>query len=156
MKNIKIICFSLLILIITGCGNNILLNPNEPVIITLWHNYGGQMEETMNELVDEFNSTAGKEQGIIVNITSVSSSSALYDKIVASADGIPGSSELPNITTGYPKSAIVLMENDKIVDLIDYFSQEELDQYLPRFIEEGIISGKLVVFLLPNPQKYFS
>ena len=89
MKNIKIICFSLLILIITGCGNNILLNPNEPVIITLWHNYGGQMEETMNELVDEFNSTAGKEQGIIVNITSVSSSSALYDKIVASADGIP-------------------------------------------------------------------
>ena len=103
------------------------------------------MEETMNELVDEFNSTAGKEQGY-VNITSVSSSSALYDKIVASADGIPGSSELPNITTGYPKSAIVLMENDKIVDLIDYFSQEELDQYLPRFIEEGIISGKLVVF----------
>ncbi|NLO98926.1 MAG: extracellular solute-binding protein [Clostridiaceae bacterium] len=147
MKSIKTVCLFLLILIIfTGCGENKPLNPNEPVIITLWHNYGGQMEETMNDLVDEFNASVGKEQGIIVNITSVSSSSALYDKIVASADGIPGSSELPNITTGYPKSAIILMNNDKLVDLKEYFSQDELDQYLPRFIEEGIINDKLAVF----------
>ena len=83
----------------------------------------------------------GKEQGIML-ILLVSSSSALYDKIVASADGIPGSSELPNITTGYPKSAIILMNNDKLADLKEYFSQDELDQYLPRFIEEGIINDK--------------
>jgi len=147
MKTTKIIsCLLLLLIFITGCGNNSPLNPNEPVIITLWHNYGGQMEESMNDLVDEYNGTFGKEQGIIVNITSVSSSSALYDKILASADGIPGSSELPNITTGYPKSALILMKNDKLVDLKEYFSQEELDQYLPRFIEEGIISDKLAVF----------
>ena len=147
MKTIKIISFILLLfIIITGCGNNSLLNPDEPVIITLWHNYGGQMEASMNDLIDEFNGTVGKEQGIIINITSVSSSSALYDKIVASADGIPGSSELPNITTGYPKSALVLNKNEKLLDLKEYFSEEELDQYLPRFIEEGVISDKLAVF----------
>lgn len=147
MKTIKIISFILLLfIIITGCGNNSLLNPNEPVIITLWHNYGGQMEASMNDLVDEFNGTVGKEQGIIINITSVSSSSALYDKIVASADGIPGSSELPNITTGYPKSALILNKNEKLLDLKEYFSEKELDQYLPRFIEEGVISDKLAVF----------
>lgn len=147
MKTIKIISFILLLfIIITGCGNNSLLNPNEPVIITLWHNYGGQMEASMNDLVDEFNGTVGKEQGIIINITSVSSSSALYDKIVASAEGIPGSSELPNITTGYPKSALILNKNEKLLDLKEYFSEKELDQYLPRFIEEGVISDKLAVF----------
>lgn len=100
----------------------------------------------MNSLVEEFNSTVGKEQGIIINITSISSSSALYDKIVSSAEGDPGSSELPNITTGYPKSALVLNKNNKLVDLKEYFSDKELDEYLPQFIEEGIISDKVAVF----------
>lgn len=135
----------LLLIIITGCGSNSPLDHNNPVIITLWHNYGGQMEKSMNDLVDEFNATVGNKQGIIINITSVSSSSALYDKIVASSEGDPGSSELPNITTGYPKSALVLLKNDKLLDLKDYFSDSELGEYLPRFIEEGIISDKLAV-----------
>ncbi len=100
----------------------------------------------MNDIIDEFNSTIGYEQGIIINITSVSSSSALYDKIADSAEEIPGSSELPNITTGYPKSALVLLKNDKLVDLKEYFSEEELNQYLPQFIKEGMVSDKLAVF----------
>jgi len=140
------IIFLSLILLLTKCGNNYLLNSSNPVIITLWHNYGGPMEKSMDALVNEFNNTVGKKQGIIVNITSVSSSSALYDKILASIEEIPGSSELPNITTGYPKSALILLNNNKLVDLKEYFSKEELKKYLPSFIEEGMISGKLAVF----------
>ncbi|MDD4297402.1 MAG: extracellular solute-binding protein [Ruminiclostridium sp.] len=147
MKLIQfVLALLLLITLVTGCGKDSFLNPNNPVIITLWHNYGGQMEKSMNDLVDEFNSNVGIQQGIIINITSVSSSSALYDKIVSSSGGAPGSSQLPNITTGYPKSALALLKNDKLLDLNDYFSVSELDEYLPRFIEEGIISGKLAVF----------
>lgn len=147
MKKIKITALLLLTLAaFTGCGNKSPLNPNKPVIITLWHNYGGQMEKSMNDLVDEFNSTTGTEKGIVVNITSISSSSALYEKIVSSADGNPGSSELPNITTGYPKSAVALLKNDKLVDLKDYFTENELSEYLPQFIDEGIVSDKLAVF----------
>jgi multiple sugar transport system substrate-binding protein len=147
MKLIKsVIILLLLLTFITGYGRDSLLNPNDPVIITLWHNYGGQMEKSMNDLVDEFNSNVGIKQGIIINITSVSSSSALYDKIVSSSEGDPGSSQLPNITTGYPKSALALLKNDKLLDLNDYFSVSELDEYLPSFIEEGTISGKLSVF----------
>jgi multiple sugar transport system substrate-binding protein len=147
MKLIKsVIILLLLLTFITGCERDSLLNPNDPVIITLWHNYGGQMEKSMNDLVDEFNSNVGIKQGIIINITSVSSSSALYDKIVSSSEGDPGSSQLPNITTGYPKSALALLKNDKLLDLNDYFSVSELDEYLPSFIEEGTISGKLSVF----------
>ena len=147
MKLIKsVIILLLLLTFITVYGRDSLLNPNDPVIITLWHNYGGQMEKSMNDLVDEFNSNVGIKQGIIINITSVSSSSALYDKIVSSSEGDPGSSQLPNITTGYPKSPLALLKNDKLLDLNDYFSVSELDEYLPSFIEEGTISGKLSVF----------
>ncbi|MGI6085739.1 MAG: extracellular solute-binding protein [Acetivibrionales bacterium] len=146
MRYIRFAIVLLLILTITGCGNKSPLDPSKPVIITLWHNYGGQMEKSMNDLVDEFNRTVGNEQGIIINITSVSSSSALYDKIVASAEGNPGSSDLPNITTGYPKSAFALIQNEKLVDLKEYFSENELDEYLPHFIDEGMIEDKLAVF----------
>lgn len=145
-KSSLIFILVLIILIFSGCGEKTLLDPDNPVIITLWHNYGGQMEKTMNQLVDEFNATVGNEKGIIVNITSVSSSSALFDKLVASAEGDPGSSELPNITTGYPKSALVLLKNDKLVDLKEYFTEKELDEYIPQFIDEGIVSGNLAVF----------
>lgn len=147
MSHIKFIAVLLTLLIIfTGCGNKSPLDPNKPVVITLWHNYGGQMEDSMNDLVEEFNSTVGKEHGIMINITSISSSSALYDKITSSANNDPGSSELPNITTGYPKSALTLMKKDKLVDLNHYFTKDELDSYMPRFVEEGIISDQLVVF----------
>lgn len=146
MKTIRFAIVLFFIFIITGCGNRSPLDPSKPVIITLWHNYGGQMEKSMNDLVDEFNRTVGNDQGIIINITSVSSSSALYDKIVASAEGNPGSSALPNITTGYPKSALALIKNDKLVDLREYFSENELDEYLPQFIAEGILADKIAVF----------
>lgn len=147
MKRTRIVILILLctILAIPGCSGKNSFDPRSPVIITLWHNYGGQMEKSMNDLVEEFNRTVGNEQGIIINITSVSSSSALYEKIVAAAEGNPGASPLPNITTGYPKSAYALIKNDKLVDLKEYFSESELDEYLPQFIAEGTISDKLAV-----------
>lgn len=145
-KSVFLAILVLSVLMLPGCGDKSLLNPDSPVIITLWHNYGGQMEKSMNQLVDEFNGTVGNEKGIIVNITSVSSSSVLYDKIVASSEGDPGSSELPNITTGYPRSALALLKNDKLADLKDYFSEKELEEYIPQFLEEGMISDKLAVF----------
>jgi len=147
MKKILIaVILSIIVLLFPGCKDKSPLDPDNPVIITLWHNYGGQMEKSMNDLIDEFNATIGSEKGIIINITSVASSSLLFEKIAAAAEGHPGASELPNITTGYPKAALVLLKNDKLCDLKEYFTDDELDKYLPQFINEGMISGKLAVF----------
>ena len=35
--------------------------------VTLWHVYGGEVNSTMNTLVDEFNNTVGREQGVRVS-----------------------------------------------------------------------------------------
>ena len=40
--------------------------PAQPVTITVWTYYNGDQLETFNKLVDEFNTTVGKEQGITV------------------------------------------------------------------------------------------
>ncbi len=104
------IALILLMGIISGCGNKHGLNPKKPVTLTMWHNFGGQMKETMDGMVDEFNETVGAEKGIILNVTSISSSSALHEKLTMAANKDPGAPELPDISTANPKTAIILME----------------------------------------------
>lgn len=130
----------------TGCSKDVGLDPKNPVTLTLWHNYGGVMQTTMDELLDTFNSTVGKDKGIVINVTSINSSSVLQEKLLMAANGDPGASELPDITTCYPKIAINLAQKDLLVDLNQYFTKGELSKYVASFIEEGKIDNKLYVF----------
>ncbi len=138
---LPILCIFLL-----GCTNQETLNPNKPITISLWHNYGGQMKITMDELVDEFNDTLGKEKGIIINVTSISGSATLHDKLIMAANDEPNAPELPDITTLYPKTAQHLANKGMLVDLHKQFSDEELSNYVEQFVSEGILKdGNLYV-----------
>jgi multiple sugar transport system substrate-binding protein len=131
---------------LTGCSHEFGLDPKNPVTLTLWHNYGGVMRSTMDELLDTFNSTVGKEKGIIIDCTSINSSAALQEKLLIAAKGDPGAPELPDITTCYPKVAITLAEKGLLADLNQYFGKEEIAQYVTSFVDEGKIGDKLYVF----------
>lgn len=123
------------------------LKHDNPVTLTLWHNYGGQMKDKMDELIEEFNGTVGAKNGVIINVTSISGSSTLHEKLVMAANGDPGAPQLPDITTAYPKTALILARKDLLVDLEDLFSDKELSAYIPRFIEEGrLTKDHLYVF----------
>ncbi|MDD2955184.1 MAG: extracellular solute-binding protein [Oscillospiraceae bacterium] len=137
----------ILILALPGCGGQDKLDPKHPVPLTLWHNFGSQMEDSMSALVDEFNSTVGREQGIIISVTSVSGSAAVQEKLTMIAAGDPGAPEMPDMTTCYPATAMLLQEKGLLASLDEQFTQEELEAYLPRFLEEGRLDdGKLYVF----------
>jgi multiple sugar transport system substrate-binding protein len=129
-------------LVFSGCGKQTLLNPKDPVTLNLWHNFGGQMNTAMTDLIDEFNATVGLQQGIIINVTSISGSAALHEKLTMAANGDPGAPELPDITTLNPKTAVILSEKGLLVDLKEQFSDDELSAYVPRFIEEGMLEGE--------------
>lgn len=130
-----------------GCGESVKLDPSHPVTLNLWHNYGGQLKDTMDEMIDEFNETTGAEQGIMINVTSISGSATLHEKLTMAANGDPGAPDLPDITTAYPKTALLLAEKDLLVNLNDYFTPQELSAYIPEFIQEGCIDGEsLYVF----------
>ena len=134
-------------LLLSACGQPMGLNPKSPVLLTLWHNFGGQMQETMDAQIDEFNATIGKEKGIVVSVTSISSSATLQEKLTMIAAGDPGAPDMPDITTCYPATAMLLVERGLLTPLDDYFTKAELSEYLPRFVEEGRLSdGKLYVF----------
>ena len=130
-----------------GCDNSIKLNPKNPVTLTFWHNYGGQLKETMDSMVDEFNDTVGAEKGIIINVTSISGSATLHEKLTMAANGDPGAPPLPDITTAYPKTALILAQKGLLADLNGQFSSQELSAYIPEFLDEGRLEGEhLYVF----------
>ena len=144
-----ILGIALLFGIQTGCGTKGGLDPDRPVTLTLWHNYGGQMKETMDLMVDEFNETVGAEKGIIINVTSVSSSDALHEKLVMIANGDAGAPEMPDIATANPKTAVILADKGLLTDLKSLFAENELDAYLPRFLEEGML-GTDHLYIFPT------
>ncbi len=146
MKRI-IVCFVIATLLLSGCNKNNLLNASKPVTINLWHNYGGLMKETMDSLIDEFNDTVGKEKGIIINVTAISGSATIHEKLKMIVNDEPGAPELPNITTLYPNTALMLVEKGLLSTIESQFSDEELSMYIPEFLEEGRLpDGNLYVF----------
>lgn len=137
----------LLSILLSSCGQTTVLNPKRPVTLTLWHNFGGQMQATMDEQIKEFNVTVGKEKGIIISVTSISGSASLQEKLTMIAAGDPGAPEMPNITTSYPATAMLLADKELLAPMDKYFNDSELADYLPQFLEEGRLpDGKLYVF----------
>jgi len=121
------------------------LDPNHPVTLSIWHVYGAQTRSPMNTLIERFNKTVGKECGIIISVTSVTNSTAIHDALVAAARNQPGSGELPDLFTCYPKT-LVAMGSGMALDWGKFFTEEDLKSYVPQFIEECKIDGVLRLF----------
>ena len=75
-----------------GCGGG-----REPVTVTIWHVYGGETESPLNDLIDTFNDTVGREQNIRVQVGSVTNTNTIHEAVLASAYGEPGATALPDI-----------------------------------------------------------
>ena len=136
---------SLLFLLLTACSSDSAnLSPKSPVTLTMWHVFGSQTESPMNDMVEEFNHGVGKENGITINITSVSNSSDIHDALLAAAKGEAGAGSLPDLFFCYPETAGAIGA-DKLIIWTDVFSDEELAQYVPSFLDEGRVDGDLLV-----------
>jgi len=134
---LAIVSIIFILLLFHGCKNANPLNAKNPVTLTMWHNFGGDMQNTMDMLLDEFNSTLGKEEGIIINVTAISSSKDLQEKLDMIVNGEPGAPEIPDIFTAYPKTAIQFQQMNLLVNLDDYFTKDELVSYIPSSLQEG-------------------
>ena len=98
--------------------------------ITLWHNYGGQMQSVMDELVDEFNSTVGGK-GIIVSITHPATKD--MQKSFHDWGGRPGAGVARYRRLTRTAASCV----NRVVGPLTNSSPPKLDAYLPQFIKEG-------------------
>ena len=123
-----------------GCGDG-----REPVTVTIWHVYGGETESPLNDLIDTFNDTVGREQNIRVQVGSVTNTNTIHEAVLASAYGEPDATALPDMFVSYPKTVLALPDADILVDYRDYFSDAELADFIPAFLDEGEVNGHLTV-----------
>ena len=134
----------LLAVLLTGCAGN--GKKKDVITLTLWHVYGGQTDSPLNDVIEHFNETAGKQEGIRVHVTSVSNTNTIHEAVLAAARKEPGAAALPDLFVSYPKTVLALPDPDILVDYGDYFSEEDLQGYIPEFLQEGRVNGRLSVF----------
>lgn len=129
--------------------NGGLLNPEKPVKLTIWHYYNGAHQAAFDKLVEEFNSTAGKDLGIYVEEYSKGSVADLETAISDAVSGAVGAEEVPNLFSTYTDTAFVLQKEGILVDLKQYFTQEELEEYVDGYIKEGEFAGDGALYVFP-------
>jgi multiple sugar transport system substrate-binding protein len=146
MQKFLALMISVLLLIgLTGCGEQTLLDPENPVTLTLWHVYGEQADAPMNGLVAEFNATVGQEKGIVVAVTNVTNTSKIGGQLKSAMDGEPGSPEMPDIFSAHTAHAGLLGE-ENLRDWNEWFSEKELKEYVPEFVDSGMTDAGLSIF----------
>ncbi len=146
-KNLIIACTPLLLslLPLTSCNETTsLLDPNNPVTLSMWHVYGEQADSPMNQVVDEFNSTLGAEKGIVINVTLMSNASQIGDKLLAAQEGKAGVPSMPDLFFCHGTNAKALgIEN--LIDWKEEFSEEELSGFVSSFLKDGTVEESLAV-----------
>jgi multiple sugar transport system substrate-binding protein len=123
------------------------LDPKNPVVLTIWHNPTGQDVDALSAAMDRFNRSVGRRLGVSVIVTTIAKSEILHEKLTAIALGNTGAPEPPDIAIAYPKSASILAAKGMLAAFDGHFTQDELDEFVPSFIENGRLrDGGLYVF----------
>ena len=136
----------ILIFALTGCGDKSLLSAKEPVELTMWHVYGEQAGSPMDTLVEEFNRTEGKEKGVRVKVTELSSAAKIGGFLLETQGD--SAQEMPDLFTCHIGDAIALGE-DNLLDWNDWFTEQEQSEFVSGFLADGKADdGKLLVFPL--------
>lgn len=156
MKKYIIILFSLFLLMacLSGCADSNKPSAGDPVVLTMWHVYGSQTESPLNTAIDTFNSTVGRENGVTINVVSVTSSSAIDRALSASANQEPGAEELPDLFTAYPRVAEIVGE-ENLLHWDAYFTEEELSAFHSTFLTEGYFNDALLMLPIAKSTEAF-
>lgn len=144
----------------SGCGErnveNYGLNPDKPVTINVWTYYNSNSKTAFDSLTDEFNKTVGREIGITVNAFSTGGVSELNELINAELAKNEDERNLPDLFGCYMDTAWDVEKEGLLVDLSDYFTEEELDEYVEQYISDGYIAGKLKVLPVAKSTEIFA
>ncbi len=146
-RYIRTLCVLLALLLLSGCRST--AAPASPTVVTVWHYYNGSQLTAFNELVDEFNSTVGQDQGIFVESYSQGTVNDLETNVLAAAQGKAGAGKIPTIFAAYADTAYAVDQLGLLADLSNYLTEEELSSYMDSYIDEGRFSDDSSVKIFP-------
>lgn len=127
-----------------------LLDKNDPTTITIWHYYNGVQLINFDNAVSEFNETIGMEKGIIVEAYSKNTISELADSVIASVKKDVGAEQPPNIFATYSETAYTIDQLGQLADIKQYFTDTEIAEYIPEYIDEGKLGNDDSLKIFPT------
>ncbi len=155
----RMLTLALITGLLTGCSatskdtansaKSVKLDPDNPITLTVWHYYNGTQQAIFDELLEDFNSTVGEEQGIHMEGYSYGSVSDLEKAVTDSVNEEVGADDLPAIFSSYPDTAYSVEQKGKLADVSPYFSEEELSGYVDSYIQDGYFDGDDALYLIP-------
>ena len=128
----------------TACGRSKL-----PTTITIWTYYNGDQLECFNQLVEQFNSTVGKEKNIRVESSSQGSVNDLETNVLAAAEGKVGAAEMPNIFSAYADTCYAVDQMGLVADLSGYLTDEEKAAFPESYLTEGDFDDNGTIKIFP-------
>ena len=151
---LSIFCILTILFSFTSCSSKPTekenpLDPQKPVTVVLWHYYNGNIKEKFDEIVSEFNETVGMEKGIVVDAQSQGDVDQLATSVQNSVNQAIGSSPMPDLFAAYPDTALTVHKIKGLVNLEQYFTQEELNEYRKEFLEEGNFLFDEGLYIMP-------
>lgn len=141
------------LLLLAGCTSEQveedILNPEQPISITLWHYYNGHTKTEFDRLVTQFNETEGIEKGIVVDAKSHGDVEQLESAVFNAANEKIGAEELPDIFAAYPDNAYRIHQAAELVNIDNYLSKKELQAFREEFLEEGRFGKNNALHIMP-------
>lgn len=148
----RVICTLLVLslLILCSCTQQSYgLSAKNPQSITVWHYYNGALATQFENLVQEFNSTIGRNTGIVVYAERKANIDDLLSDLTNSTNNQVGASPLPNIFHCYPDTAMEILEQTELVSLDTYISEKEKESFVDAYISEGSLGPDKTWYLYP-------
>lgn len=143
-----------MLLSLTACGNesggpsgnpsepksptDVEVELTEPVTITFWHGIVQEnMQQTLNEIVDDFNKGIGAEKGITVECYAKGEMPDLENAVTAAIKA----GNMPNVTLTEAASVVDWLQTDCVVDMTPYIENAnyglDLSDYYDIYIEDS-------------------
>lgn len=149
--SIAIAVMAILLSTLSGCSKQDHgLNSDNPIKITMWHYYSSSQKNAFDQLVAEFNTTLGKEKGIIVEAVPQGGINELEKSLKASAEKEIGADKMPDLFTAYASNAKYIDETYGLVDMNTYLTKKERDEYIQGYLNEGYIHQDDRLLLFPT------
>jgi len=144
-RKLKAACLVLsMFILLTGCSTaaKSVLDPKNPVSITLWHYYVGDNKIALETAVDQFNKGVGSEKGVVVTAVAKGSILELEKAVTDSAKGVINAEAMPDLFSTYPDKGLEIDQLGKLCDLNNYFSKDEQKLYVEAFLNDGTYDGE--------------
>ncbi len=115
-----------------------LLKDGSKINLNIWTYYNNYQTTAFNLIVDEFNSTVGREKNISINHRTFNGVNELALEIEKASSKAVGALEMPNIFQSYVDDLMSLdTKYSNVASLENYFSQSDLDSFIDGILDEG-------------------